>query len=732
MTATNAAGSSSKQSNTIPWTGDLRQVANRCYLPTLSGVVATTNNRTWHRAAQTLTSLRVVWVNWLGKNEDVTGLGAITLTASVEYPAATFTQIKFAGVNSAVLAVGATITSDAVTVSIPSGATFFIRSHTVNPAAQVFMGNMADPTRGDRYDILATNKVMSGTITTPAASSQLYMPSAIVATTTRDAYVLIGDELCYGSTIPVSGDRGLLAPKVGAAGFGYINMGCPTDTAAGFLQTHIDAYNLVPTFLNSRRIELTRKYCNKIILQLGINDLAPPNNRSDDQVRGDLTNIYKLFAYHVAGPFRQGLDLATLPFSNKNIYLSTMPPVTTSFNGWIDTNGQNPAFYTSQGRVKNNQWRRAAFNGFTGYVEVADAVETGRESNRWSSPGYTADGRAPTATAETVIQNYVPIIGPPAVTTAPSLTGSNVLGGVLTTTDGLWIGEPTITTSHTWLWAKLDASNNPVIDPFGNVVGTKIPNSTAGATFTVSIKDVEKRIVTNAVARNGWGGTRKTSNVTAPVPSPSTATIWDANMTGPALRVEPNGRSLFFNTGTNTPVVSRSLHRSTPNQKIYAEFVIPQEIVYGYAHFIQFIVPEAVVDLETWQNNWANQSPALGCAISLTPLVYQHFMCSDSPDNSIVTIPPFVAGDRVGVAFDTSLTPMKIWFRRNGAAWNEVLDDGSNPATGAGGLRVPLTGTFYIAVDISIPNTETGIIVVANFASTNWIDAPPAGFTQLT
>lgn len=74
----------------------------------------------------------------------------------------------------------------------------------------------------------------------------------------------------------------------------------------------------------------------------------------------------------------------------KRVWIHTLRPETTSTDGWITTANQTP-LADEAGRVMMNEWLRTVPAPFSGYFELADAVETSRNSGIWKA-GYTLDG----------------------------------------------------------------------------------------------------------------------------------------------------------------------------------------------------------------------------------------------------------------------------------------------------------------------------------------------------
>lgn len=84
-------------------------------------------------------------------------------------------------------------------------------------------------------------------------------------------------------------------------------------------------------------------------------------------------------------------------------------------------------------------------------------------------------------------------------------------------------------------------------------------------------------------------------------------------------------------------------------------------------------------------------------------------------------MPSWTTSNRVGIAFDRGAN--LFWSRVNGGAWSNSGD----PAAGTGGRAVSVTGTVYACLYIGF-STE---VTTARFASTDWVDAAPSGFTEL-
>jgi hypothetical protein len=134
----------------------------------------------------------------------------------------------------------------------------------------------------------------------------------------------------------------------------------------------------VQTFIANRTQEITlaNNYCSDLISEYGINDID--GSRTGAQVMADIQNVRNQFP--------------TKPF-----FQTTLPPATNSTDSWATVANQtyNTASTNTQ-RINFNNLVRGVFSGLSGYFEVADLVESGRDSGYWQANGtaqsYTQDG----------------------------------------------------------------------------------------------------------------------------------------------------------------------------------------------------------------------------------------------------------------------------------------------------------------------------------------------------
>jgi hypothetical protein len=352
----------------------LGQVATRSAVANFMTAANTQfNSRTSHTMRTAVSSFQVVFPNWYVDGSFVeVGPGAdATITASIEYPAGTFTQIKFSGSASGTVPNGGNLISDPISLSIPSGGQFFIRTFWNNPAGIFFLyANSADPVgtflannyTGEAMDVAAsglTDMTLGGTITDNAPAAA-YRPVAIIGTTTQPSVLLLGDSRQFGIGNAEGAGSAANVPQGEWAGsidplFGYINCGIPADQA-----------NLFVASSPANRLALGQ-YCSHIGCEYGINDLDLSGFTSS-QLIATIQSIISLFP---GKPFFQStLD----PYANPG---NTAPGIPAA-------NTQRIAFNTA---LRNGT---TGLTGLTAMFDIASVTESSLNSGLWVS-SYSTD-----------------------------------------------------------------------------------------------------------------------------------------------------------------------------------------------------------------------------------------------------------------------------------------------------------------------------------------------------
>jgi hypothetical protein len=375
----------------------LGQVATKSRIPTNNSTTnKQMNNRSHHVARDDITSLKIELPNWYWARkstlDEKVGGGNITYRASIEYPAGVFTQVLFSGAASVVVASGNSILSDFCTVAIPNGASFWVRVFAVAVSAIVFLDGDAAPVtqqvdtgNGEAMEFAASglsDLTMSGTITATLATvaAPIFSPTAIVAMTRKPSVLIIGDSRAWGyvDTLDSSGDLGEIARSIGPA-YGYINAGSAGDFLSAFIAG------------GAKRAAL-KQYCSHVVIQTAINALrsgGSGQNKTAATVLGEQQSILAMFA-------------------DKRCFVTTTAPQSGTTDNWATTANQTVNANSAQ-IIAFNDAVRAGVSGAVGYFDVADAVESARNSGKWKVDGtafkWTTDGLHETQFAYLAIKN---------------------------------------------------------------------------------------------------------------------------------------------------------------------------------------------------------------------------------------------------------------------------------------------------------------------------------------
>ncbi len=349
----------------------LGQVATRCAISAIFANNANQiMNRSKHHATENITALQVAWANWYVATdtgiETPTGAAA-TITASIEYPAGTFTQLTFSGSATGTIPDGGTLLSDRATVTIPQGAAFYVRMFWTNSAG-VIMRYPGANNAADAWNITSTDSTMSGTVTQQNAGFW-QPPIAIVAYTKRPSLFLSGDSHFYGYGDFVGGTHAENSLGCGWSErnilnkFGVINAGAPGET----IHTATGRY--------AKRLAVSR-YCSHVLVGYGINDFNTLG-RTAAQIAGDRATLAAMFT-------GQG----------QTVIGATLLYVTTSTDNWATLANQTVSANEAQ-RVAFNGLVRATIAGESVYIDP-DFVLDPDANGKWPANGtavyYTADG----------------------------------------------------------------------------------------------------------------------------------------------------------------------------------------------------------------------------------------------------------------------------------------------------------------------------------------------------
>lgn len=337
--------------------GALKQTATNCLFANTSVGAAAAQfcSRTPHfMRGDGCTSLQIAYANWVvGASSEALAGGVLTVEASIEYPAGTYTRVLWSGANSCAIGDGAAgALSDAVAVTIPRGAKFWVRTFASNPAGVPFYawptGVPASARLANEFAASGlTNKVMSGTIT-PSSSIAVY-PALIVAQHTRPACFFIGDSIAAGyidTQDDESLDLGTVARCV-APHFALTGAPFSGTTTAQFIAN------------STRRRAMVMPYVTHVVSEYGTNDLV-----------GSTASVV----------IPRLLQLPGL-FPGKKMIQTTILPRSSSTDAWATVANQTAINLTELTTL--NMTIRSGLAGFENHIDVCAAVESSIDSGKF-------------------------------------------------------------------------------------------------------------------------------------------------------------------------------------------------------------------------------------------------------------------------------------------------------------------------------------------------------------
>ena len=396
------------------------QVATACRMAdTLSGSNKGYVSRSAHTARVAITQLAIVLPNWWwdrgASKLELTTAGPVQFRASIEYPENTLIPVTFDGQARPLVSENGAIVSDLIPVSIPAGARFAVRFWAFYAGSgNTPFSNYANDLFGNgpfrevsQFGTGAvtdySQQLMTGApaLWSDGATQQAYQPRplAIIAPVAHAGVACIGDSITggVGDTPDASGDMGITGRIVGPTN-GYINLGSSGDSLYVFRTSYRKRLSLLP-------------YTRNAICAYGTNDIG--NGRTLAQLQADMIWLWSLL--------KSG-------YAQKRVLQTTITPQTTSSDSWQTIANQSAkANFSTAGngtREMLNDWLRdgapmlsgvAAAAGASatgtarvgngahpldGVIDVADQVESARNSGKWKVDGtankWTADGVHPT------------------------------------------------------------------------------------------------------------------------------------------------------------------------------------------------------------------------------------------------------------------------------------------------------------------------------------------------
>jgi len=349
----------------------LRNIATRCRTCNQnSSTHKQMNTRTMHiNRGNSINFLQLVFGNWYASTTSENSFGvAATITASIEYPAGVFTQVKFSGVAQGSIANGANIVSDKAFIGIPQNATFWVRSYFTSTGGVFVSPNNVMNTGGNAGEYcmaVASGGVdytmSAGAANTPPFTGSAYYPLAILGMSNVPSICCFGDSRTSGQGDDSTTDLGMF--NIGELGrtlgrdFPYTLVATPGDKLSDF----------VTRYAKRGAIAVYHTHVN---WGYGINDLG--NGATAAALQANCEAMYAAFS-----AYKQSQ--------------TTLSVQTSSTDGWTTQAGQFQVT-SSQPRLTFNIWVRTKPSPLYAFFDVAKATQYPSDQLRWKFPGYTLDG----------------------------------------------------------------------------------------------------------------------------------------------------------------------------------------------------------------------------------------------------------------------------------------------------------------------------------------------------
>lgn len=374
-----------------------------------------------HRVTASSQDVRLVFGNYTGNGLTVVdGPNPITVSAYLEPPTAatagsgsinsgSLYPVTFRGVATTVIAPGGFAVSDPIPARLIKNQFIYTRTLVAVTSGQKwplsqYVGG-GDINYQDAFLLDSLTGASGGAMTGASTFGAGYGPSAIIGTLaagTADpkVYLFSGDSIAFGSGATEQ-DLGFLARAAYRDGLAFLNIGRPSELATGFQGVS-----------RRQRMPLAAG-CTHVVNEYGVNDL----------------NSAVPLATLQAAQLDIWSDFAS---RRLRVFQSTITPVTTSSDGWITLANQT-VLSMNTNRVLLNNWFRAGspihpttkvavavgtpgalLAGTAGHplaacpaapfgcIEVADQVESARDSGKWRAPTVLVADAAITASSGTL------------------------------------------------------------------------------------------------------------------------------------------------------------------------------------------------------------------------------------------------------------------------------------------------------------------------------------------
>jgi len=401
----------------------------------------------------------------------------------------TIYKLHFNGNRFATVSIGGVIFTDPLGFFIPKGTTVKVRTFADAGTGLNLRANRTNLNVGLGGSTASSDLADSGTIG-DQGTCNIFGPSLLIGKCSNPAVLVLGDSIANGS----SGfeDEGGWPVRA----FGTSIARNPGNNA-NVLLLAIGAGRM-PMLKDADRYWRGQlyKYCDIAICNFGANDV----NQTGDTVATISANYLSLWN----DLSRRGLK----------VWQGTVTPVTTSTDSWATTGNQTAVKQSTFAGVNN--YIRTTPSPLTGYIEIADAVMTARDSGIWKAPSWTSDGIHPLAFSSNPQAHNALVAAVPVDILTLETPVTALLTSIVLTTGTLSPTFATGTFTYTTSVAVASITLRTIFDGGYNTVKVNGVEISSGAlTPELSLPIIGTNVITIAVtARNGTSTSTYTITVT--------------------------------------------------------------------------------------------------------------------------------------------------------------------------------------------------------------------------
>lgn len=352
-----------------------------------------------HTAVRTAFGLRLAYSNHYpassGGAVETEGPNPITVKASIEYPTTVLFPVTFNGQTSVVIQPGATVISDPVGIDIAKGTNFWSRTYVTVTAGQKFprgaYATRGSSGEGHNYSSAGGADVTASGVTPTTLNEYVYSPAAILGVPIDGGKAVIGatgDSIVAGT----GDDQTGWVTRLLGNNYSHQKVAYPSESMTQWVTSNKLNCHRRASLLG--RVGVTHVIAEHIVNDLGASGIVTLQNNAFAYWRY-LSRIGKVYAT-TCTPVTTSTD-AWATVANQTVDTALKEPRRLAYNAWLRDGAPMTAAGAAQavGATGGTVLRAGqAGHPLAGYIEVADAVESARDSGKWKA-ALTADGTHP-------------------------------------------------------------------------------------------------------------------------------------------------------------------------------------------------------------------------------------------------------------------------------------------------------------------------------------------------